>query len=174
MSSEPSTEDVLAKMDALLKKHQPGATQGTPAVPLPPPVFDEITPPAELVAVAARRLEPLELIPTLTDVVDRPSLAEEDSIPVLTEVVEPASEPAPPEEAPTPADLDQTLRRVEDLLVEQLENRIAPQLSASFDRALGELLESARASIQQAVHDTLARELRKQLDAATTDRADKP
>lgn len=157
MSREPSTEDVLAKMDALLRKHHPGpAVAGAPGN-----VFEEIVPPAELAAVAERRPEPDELIPTLTEVVALEGLAGEDRIPVLTEVVEAADESASPELADKT--LDEALRRVEDLLVEQLENRIAPQLSAAFDRALGELLENSRIYIRQAVHDTLAQELRKQL-----------
>lgn len=175
MTPGPSTKDIFAKMDALLKRHQPGAAQAAPAIHQeqspPPPIFEDIAPPAELAAAAERRPEPAEQIPTLTEVVAM--APEEPAIPVLTEIVETGSRREPDEHGEIA--LDEALHRLEDHLAQQLENRIAPQLSAAFDRALTELLETSRTYIEQAVRDTLAEELRKQLDAAhRANRVEKP
>ncbi len=150
MSSEGSTEDVLAKLDALLKRHQPGAAQveqkahaeGTAS----PTISDDIA----FSAAPEPGPEPAEAIPMLTDAIG------ESAIPVLTDVVR------------TEADIleqAEALHHLERQLVEQLEDRIASQLSATFDRALADLLESSRAYIEQAVHDALVRELGTEFDA---------
>lgn len=139
--AEPDSSDVLDKVDALLKKHRPTTAQPADA---------------EMLAISGvvPQLPPQEDIPTLTDIVSPPPPA------------------APVAAAPVSgAELDEAaveelLRSVEDFLVRELESRIAPQLSITFDRALNDLLERAVTHVGQAVRETIAQELRQRLSAA--------
>jgi hypothetical protein len=167
MSSEESTEDVFAKLDALMKRHQPGAVRSEhrapseePAEPALPSAVDDIVPSEPLPAAPEPEPEPAEIIPTLTEAIA------ESTIPVLTDVV--ATDAEMREQA-------ETLHRLERQLVDELEEHIASQLSATFDRALTDLLETSRAYIEQVVHDALVRELGTEFDAPRRAQgADKP
>jgi hypothetical protein len=167
MSSEESTEDVFAKLDALLKRHQPGALPAerkaspeAPAEPALPAVVDDTVLSEPFPAVPEPQPEPAETIPTLTEAIGA------STIPVLTDVVGTDAERHEQVE---------TLYRLERQLVDQLEERIASQLSATFDRALTDLLETSHTYIEQAVHDALVRELGTEFDTPRRAKgADKP
>lgn len=130
-----SSDDVLEKVDALLKKHQsrsfsPSARAAAPAPPPSPP----------------------------------PDSAEIDDIPTLTDVVE-TSPPFSSDTlyAGTPQEFASEVRLhdLEARLCRELESRIVPQLSAAFGQMLDELLEQAKERISETVRQHLAQELNK-------------
>lgn len=137
-SGEP---DLLEKVDALLTRHRTGS-----------PPQQETAPQADRAA-----------IPVLTDIV-----VEADTIPVLTDAVATveANEPTPAESAPIAqagadartteiAHDEEALRRIEEFLVREMENRIALEFTASLDRALNELLDRSREHIRHLVREAL-------------------
>ncbi|MCL4470384.1 MAG: hypothetical protein M1547_04505 [Gammaproteobacteria bacterium] len=156
VSGEP---DVLGKMDALLTRH----LIGTPVQQDP---------------ASARQQADRATIPVLTEII-----AEPDTIPVLTDAIaSPHREPPAqasdagtdndgknaPDIEPPPASLSTTgnpaansahgeenLRRIEEFMVQQLENRIALEFTATLDRALNELLGHTREHIRHAVREAL-------------------
>jgi len=131
-----SSDDVLDKVDALLKKHQnrsfspsPRAASTAAAPPNPPADsadFDDI--------------------PTLTDIVETPPPFTADAL-----------------YAGTPQDFasEVQLHDLEARLCRELEARIAPQLSAAFGQMFDELLEQAKERIGETVRQHLAHELNK-------------
>jgi hypothetical protein len=149
--------DVLGKIDALLTRHRTGA-----------PTQHDL---ASAEAQAARAS-----IPVLTEII-----ADDSTIPVLTEavhtsvvneaasagIVKPplhievvASEPA--RTAGPIADIshdEETLHQIEEFMVQELENRIALEFTATMDRALNELLEHSREHIRLAVRVALKQRL---------------
>lgn len=132
---EDSNSEVLEKLDALMRKHY--------VEPPPPPPVPLVPPPEP----------PAMLAPTL------PKSAqgdEFDDIPVLTEVIE----EGPVMPAPQPESTDAAARRLEARLLEELENRIAPQLSLALQQALDTVLADARRQIAAAVREHLDREKR--------------
>ncbi|MDD5330529.1 MAG: hypothetical protein PHX38_11015 [Sulfuricella sp.] len=133
--------DVLGKMDALLTRHRTGA-----------PTPKDLALAEQQAGKAA--------IPVLTEIIAEPS-----TIPVLTDAVtstaasKPETPPSPPAQAvDQPADDTQhedSLRQMEDLLVQELENRISLEFAATLDRALNELLERSREHIRHVVREAL-------------------
>lgn len=144
--------DVLDKMDALLNRQRTGE----------PPQRD-----LESAAARAERAS----IPILTDIVP-----EATDLPVLTEAL-PQPQPAPvaaqprtttesraenlsPQAAtPSPPSATHSFSQLEEFLVQELESRIALELTASLDLALNELLERSREHIRQVVHEAIHAEL---------------
>jgi len=127
--------ELLDKVDALLKRHQPKRYTELPEHTEPPPAEPLPAPAAEA--------------PDF-------SIPDVDDIPVLTDIV------AEPAEAPAPANMpDDLLLDLEERLYRELEARIAPQLSLAFGKALDELLSQAKKHIGAAVREHLAEELRK-------------
>ncbi|MDP2879448.1 MAG: hypothetical protein Q8N74_07990 [Sulfuricella sp.] len=149
--------DVLGKIDALLTRHRTGA-----------PTRQDL---ASAEAQAARAA-----IPVLTDII-----TEDSAIPVLTEAM-PATEAneaatvsngkpqlhievaaSEPAGAGDPvADLshdEAALRQIEEFMVQELENRIALEFTATLDRALNELLDHSREHIRHAVREALKQRL---------------
>lgn len=146
--------DVLGKIDALLTRHRTGT-----------PTQQDL---ASVEAQAARAA-----IPILTEII-----AEDSTIPVLTEAI-PATganeaattnnNVAPPlhievaasEPARTGAPIadisreEEALRQIEESMVQELENRIALEFTATLDRALIELLDHTREHIRLAVRVAL-------------------
>jgi hypothetical protein len=148
--------DVLGKIDALLTRHRTGA-----------PTRQYL---ASIEAQVARAA-----IPVLTEII-----AEDGAIPVLTEAV-PAfaatiasTDDGKPSlhidttasellEKPTPvteiAHNDTVLRQIEELMVRELEKRIALEFTAILDRTLKELLDHSREHIRLAVRVALKQRL---------------
>ncbi len=149
--------DVLEKIDALLTRHRTGA-----------PTRQDIASAEAQVARAA--------IPVLTEII-----TEDSTIPVLTEAV-PATEeneaatagnetpPLPIEAAASEpartadpiADIshdEAALHQIEEFMVQELENRIALEFTATLDRALNELLDHTREHIRHAVREALKHRL---------------
>ncbi|BAN34650.1 hypothetical protein SCD_n00809 [Sulfuricella denitrificans skB26] len=149
--------DVLGKIDALLTRHRTGA-----------PTRQDL---ASAEAQAARAA-----IPVLTEII-----TDDSTIPVLTEAVPPsrtneaattshgkppldieaaASEQAITNELVTDNSHDETaLHQIEEFMVQELENRIALEFTATLDRALNELLEHSREHIRLAVRVALRQRL---------------
>jgi hypothetical protein len=147
--------DVLGKIDALLTRHRTGT-----------PTQQDL---ASAEAQAARAA-----IPILTEII-----AEDSTIPVLTEAIaateanEAATTNTPPlhsevaasEPARTGAPIadisreEESLRQIEESMVQELENRIALEFTATLDRALDELLDHTREHIRLAVRVALKQRL---------------
>lgn len=165
MSEAPSsTDDVLAKANALLNRHQPGTAQ--PSESMRSPFFGETAPADEASFLANERT-----IPILTEVVAEADSFPVAEIPVLTDVVDvDAGYTGELESMVSNEDVssglltEEAMRQLENRLVLGLENRIAPQLSAAFDQALTAFLENARTQIEQAVRATLAQESLRQTE----------
>lgn len=125
---DDDNSEVLEKLDALMRKHQQ-PTPPKPAAPSPTllaPTLPQATPHSED-----------DGIPTLTDVVDRPTNAIPNSM----------------------ADPDSAVRSLEESLQLELETRIAPQLSLAFQQALDELLQDAKRQISITVREHLEKEM---------------
>jgi len=149
--------DVLGKIDALLTRHRTGA-----------PTQQDL---ASAEAQAARAA-----IPILTEII-----TEDSSIPVLTDAVSAteANEAATADNGEPPlhievaasesastgdqvADIshdEEALRQIEEFMVQELENRIALEFTATLDRALNELLDHSREHIRHAVREALRQRL---------------
>lgn len=153
-NSEP---DVLGKIDALLTRHRTGA-----------PTQQDL---ASAEAQAARAS-----IPVLTEII-----TDDSTIPVLTEAtpatgenqaatagkgeLPPIIEVAASEPASTGYPVaviphnEAALRQIEEFMVQELENRIALEFTATLDRALNELLDHSREHIRHAVREALKRRI---------------
>ena len=149
--------DLLGKIDALLTRHRTGA-----------PTQHDL---ASAEAQAARAS-----IPVLTEII-----TEDSTIPVLTEavpatqaneaatagIVKPprhievtASEQASTGDQVTDISHDEeSLHQIEEFMVQELENRIALEFTATLDRTLNELLEHSREHIRLAVRVALKQRL---------------
>lgn len=145
--------DVLGKIDALLTRHRTAT-------------------PAQQDLVSAEAQAARAAIPVLTEII-----VEDRAIPVLTEampafrlsetatagaghpsrhVEDTASEQAPSDNPITDSPSDETaLRQIEEFMVQELENRIALEFTATLDRALVELLDLTREHIRLAVRVAL-------------------
>lgn len=152
--------DVLGKIDALLTRHRTAA-------PSPQGTADS--------GQHADRAS----IPILSEVV-----AESRAIPILTDAlplvktggseagfdgeIAPPVEPMLTDHADTAepaASLslnEEALRRTEDFLIHELENRIAMEFAATMDRALTELLDNSREHIRHAVREALGNCIKEQ------------
>ena len=149
--------DVLGKIDALLTRHRTGA-----------PTQQDLAS-AEVQAARAA-------IPVLTEII-----TDDSTIPVLTEAVPAAEakkasvagigkhllhiEVVASEQASTVGQVgdithdEAALRQIEEFMVQELENRIALEFTATLDRALNELLEHSREHIRLAVRVALKQRL---------------
>lgn len=140
--------DVLGKIDALLTRHRTGA-------------------PSPLETAESGQQTNRASIPVLSEVVAEPA-----TIPILTaalsEEIPPSIEPMPTVQADTeePAASgslsEKTLRRIEEFLILELEDRIAMEFAASLDKALTEMLGNSREHIRHAVREALEIHIDKQ------------
>ena len=166
MSEAPSsTDDILAKANALLNRHQPGTAQ--PSESMRSPFFGETVPAEDEASFLANE----RTIPILTEVVAEAGSFPAAEIPVLTDVVDvdveylgESESAGSPEEDSSTLLTEEAVHQLENRLVLELENRIAPQLSAAFDQALTAFLEDARIQIEQAVRAALAQESLRQTE----------
>lgn len=150
-STRSAHDDVLAKMDALLKRHYDRLERA----PVIPPAMD---------------------FPVLTEEVP----VEEDAIPVLTEVVEDQpevsefpfllledvdTEPVPETLTSDPSlDLSgQSLENLDLRIQEILDQRLSAHIASAMDRAMSRMLAQFAMQLESAVREAVAEELRKQL-----------
>lgn len=128
-------DDVLAKMDALLKKHHDGLTQA--------PGVDRLPVLTEIVEDEA------ELIPVLTEVVE---------IAAEPEPVEEQHTAAVPAMAP-----DALHEHLDPHALALLEQQISTHIIAAMDKSLAVMLDQFGTHLESLVRETVARELQTQL-----------
>ena len=129
-------DDVLAKMDALLKKHHDGLTQA--------PGVDKLPVLTEIVEDEA------ELIPVLTEVVEIAAEAE----PVEEHPTEEMSHAVAP---------DALHEHLDPHALALLEQQISTHIIAAMDKSLAVMLDQFGAHLESLVRETVARELQTQL-----------
>lgn len=149
--------DVLGKIDALLTRHRSGA---------PSPQKPMETARASIPVLSDVVAEP-HTIPVLTDALPAVKLdefeTETDEKPIVSDESAPADHAATGKPvASLPLD-DETLRRTEEFLIRELEDRIAIEFSTILDRALTELLDNSREHVRRAVREALGSHLKKQI-----------
>lgn len=163
-------DDVLAKMDALLKRHH-DRLEKTVVVEttLDFPVLTEEVPVEE------------DLIPVLTEVVpaeppqplEAPSAPEAQEFPFLL-LEDPAAEPLP-EHAQAEAShslssaaLESLDQKVQDIF----DQRLSAHIVSAMDRALATMLDQFSSQLESVVREAVAQELRKQLEELSSRSSD--
>lgn len=166
MQFDPPPEDddsreLLEKVDALLKRHQPkrptAPPEEEPGLTAPPPEVPELMELADLIELPEEAPKP----PPKPPPVMQPRVADTvpfDDIPVLTDIVVEPVEAIAPADAPLPGN---QLLDLEERLYRELEARLVPQLSMAFSKTLNELLIQAKIHIGVAVREHLVQELSK-------------
>lgn len=139
--ASPVHDDVLAKMDALLKKHHDVIARS--AVKEDFPVLTEVVEEAE------------ELIPVLTEVVEIEREA------MTFTVLEP-DEPPPLDVKASPLS-GEALVRLDHQIMEIVEQRLPSHILAAVDKALPVVLEEIAMQLETIVRDAVAQELKLQL-----------
>lgn len=135
MSTNISHDDVLAKMDALLKKHHDALTQA--------PVVTDFPLLTEVVK------EPVEMIPVLTEVIESDAAPETQEAAVLEAV---------------PLGLnDEALAQLDRQIRTALEQRLPFHIVEAVDKALPVVLEEFSMQLESLVRDAVARELDRRL-----------
>lgn len=163
--SDPEYSDILNKLDALI--HRQNETPAVPRVHIPP----------------ARQIE----YPVLTDIIEEYPVP----FPVLTEAIEPeagienemahegqsVSEPTPVSPLPSPppqlspmqpalstGDFDTELQTlVDQRILDVLEKRFSPHISAAIDKALSVMLDQFSVHLEEVAREAVAEEIQKQL-----------
>lgn len=143
MNPEFSPDDVIAKMDALLKKHQDALT--------PAPVVVDFPLLTEVVE------ETMETIPLLTEVVESDA-AVAGAVPERNEPME-----TPALKAVSPDGSEEILARLELQVRETLEQRLPFHIVEAVDKALPVVLEEFSMQLENLVRDAVARELDRRL-----------
>lgn len=177
MQPEPPPDDddsreLLDKVDALLKRHQPKRYVETataqPELAESPelpdvPVLQELLEPLETLAAMESPTEPEqpEPPPMAKSEPPEPDASAYDDIPVLTDIVEETADVHTPTDVPLPGG---QLLDLEDRLYRELEAHLVPQLSMAFGKALNELLIQAKTHISVAVREHLVQELHRHRD----------
>jgi len=134
-------DDVLAKMDALLKKHHDAIDRASVKEDFP--VLTEVVEEAE------------ELIPVLTEVVEIEleamtfTVLEPDEPPLLDVKASPLS--------------GEALVRLDRQIMEIVEQRLPSHIVAAVDKALPVVLEEIAMQLETMVRDAVAQELKQQL-----------
>ncbi|MFA5242207.1 MAG: hypothetical protein WC029_02125 [Sulfuricella sp.] len=149
-STRSAHDDVLAKMDALLKRHY-DRLEKAPAIP-PPMDFPVLT---EEVQVEE------DIIPVLTEVVeDKPVMSE---FPFL--LLEDAdAKPVPEDFSPAPplSLSGQSLENLDRRILEILDQRLSGHIASAMDRAMSSMLDQFSMQLESVVREAVAEELRKQ------------
>lgn len=135
MSQNISHDDVLAKMDALLKKHHDALTQAPVVVDFP--LLTEVVE------------EPVEVIPLLTEVIESDAVPEAQEATVL-------------EAAPLGLN-DEALVQLDRQIRTTLEQRLPFHIVEAVDKALPVVLEEFAMQLENLVRDAVARELDRRL-----------
>ena len=150
-STRTAHDDVLAKMDALLKRHY-DRLEKAPAVPpaMDFPVLTEVVPVEE------------ESIPVLTEVVEEKTEVHEFPFLLLEDVdAEPVSE-----ESTHDFSHHRSSQSLDDLdlrIQEIVDQRLSAQFVSAMDRAISTMLDQFSVQLEAVVRDAVAQELRKQL-----------
>ena len=138
-------EDILIKMDALLKRHQPAAPAGSNV----PTLTEVVTPPQIETAP----------IPVLTEIVDQPPLAQECAPTPHTVAAEPLA--APSNQPMSPEDMELV---ISSLVNDWLDRNISAKLD-KLDAYAEELVRETVAAELQKHMDSLAADLAKRVRA---------
>lgn len=133
-------DDVLAKMDALLKRHHDVLPR--------PAVADDF--------------------PLLTEVVEEVAEQTVDDIPVLTEVIERVEAVLEQDEAEAscllpPAGVDELRAQLDSRIMEALEQRLPFHIVEAVDNALPVVFEELSLQLERLVREAVAQELERQL-----------
>ncbi|MBZ0105244.1 MAG: hypothetical protein K8H84_06400 [Sulfuricella denitrificans] len=156
--SQRAHEDVLAKMDALLKRHHDRLEKAPPASPaMDFPVLTEVVTVEE------------EVIPLLTEVVELPVVVEEkaemDEFPFL--LLEDEHEQQTLElsgEEPASAELSsQLLENLHAQIQEILDQRLPVHIASAIEQAMSGILDQFSSQMESVVRVAVAQELQKQL-----------
>lgn len=176
MQPEPPPDDddsreLLDKVDALLKRHQPkryaemAAPEQTESSELADvPVLQALHDPLEPTESQMEPEQPKpprqqEPPPMAKSEPSEPESSTYDDIPVLTDIIEETPDVHTPPGAPLSGG---QLQELEDRLYRELEAHLVPQLSMAFGKALNELLGQAKIHIGVAVREHLVQELHNQ------------
>jgi hypothetical protein len=150
-SARSAHDDVLAKMDALLKRHY-DRLEKAPAIPssMDFPVLTEEVQVEE------------DIIPVLTEVVeDKPVMSEFPFLLLEDADAKPASENLPHD---PPLSLSgQSLENLDQRILEILDQRLSGHIASALDRAMSAMLDPFAAQLESVVREAVAEELRKQL-----------
>lgn len=138
---EPDNDDVLAKMDALLKKHHDALAKSSPPVYFP--VLTEIVE------------EVVEVVPVLTEVV-------EDEPPTIEFYELEAVEEAPPEVQASSLD-DQVLSELDRQIRAALEQRLPFHIVEAVDKALPVVMEEFSMQLEKMVREAVTQELQRHM-----------
>jgi hypothetical protein len=144
-------DDVLAKMDALLKRHH-DRLEKTPAAP-PAMDFPVLT---EVVSVEE------EVIPVLTEVVEEKAEMNEFPFLLLEDVNEQPPSNTSTEDASAKLSA-QSLERLDRQIQEILDQHFSTHIVPALDRAMSTMLDQFAAQLESVVREAVAQELRKQL-----------
>jgi hypothetical protein len=146
-----SEEDLLGKVDALLRRHQPA-----------PAAASEIPTLSQVVGTEKVDIPP---VPVLTEIVQTAPEIHPEAVPEPSVSPEPADlQPAAPEVEP-----DEDLEQINA----ELEQIIAPLLKNWLESALPGKLDQLKPLLRQMVRECVAEELQKQMDRLEQDFARK-
>lgn len=145
-------DDLLAKMDALLRRHQV-QIESVPA-PSPAPEFPVLT---DVVQV-----DDEEVIPVLTDVVEEETEMMEFPF-LLLEEVDAESVPESSAEDFSSRLSAQSLENLDRQIQDILDQRLSAHVVSAMDRAMAGMLDQFSMQVESVVREAVAEELRKQL-----------
>ncbi|MDO8892667.1 MAG: hypothetical protein Q7V00_12540 [Sulfurimicrobium sp.] len=155
MSTEPvrsAHDDVLAKMDALLKRHYDRLETAPAALPaMDFPVLTEVVPVEE------------EVIPVLTEVVEEEK-TEMNEFPFL--LLEDVNEEQAPKTAAGDDSLHlsgQSLQNLDRQIHDILDQRLSAHIVSAMDQAMSSMLDQFAMQLESVVREAVAQELQKQL-----------
>ncbi len=144
-------DDVLAKMDALLKRHHDRlekASSTTPAMDFP--VLTEVVQAEE------------EVIPVLTEVVEEKTEMNEFPFLLLEDDPEQQTVDISGDEV-SPELSSQLLENLHSQIQEILDQRLPEHIASAMDRAMSSMLDQFSVQMQSVVREAVAHELQKQL-----------
>lgn len=143
MNPDFSHDDVLAKMDALLRKHQDAQMQAPVVVDFP--LLTEV--------VEA----PVEEVPVLTEVIESDAATPEEAREAHGPMETPAVNAVPP------GCNDEILAQLEQQIRPILEQRLPFHIVEAVDKALPVVLEEFSMQLENLVREAVARELDRRL-----------
>lgn len=147
-------DDVLAKMDALLKRHHDRLEK----IPEASPELD--------FPVLMEEVHVEEVIPVLTEVVEEEAEehSEMNEFPFL--LLEDVNDPQVPETSRDEASPGQSIQALENLdrqILDILDQRLSGHVASAIDRAMAAMLDQFSVQLESVVREAVAEELRKQL-----------
>jgi hypothetical protein len=144
-------DDVLAKMDALLKRHHDRLEKASSTPPVMDfPVLTEVVQTEE------------EVIPVLTEVVEEKTEMKEFPFLLLEDDLEPQTVDSSGDEV-APELSSQLLENLHSQIQEILDQRLPVHIASAMDRAMSTMLDQFSMQMQSVVREAVAHELQKQL-----------